>query len=162
MIDHVYEVIWSVASWLQVSPPYNISDVPPSPGYLKGKQWEGSTLLRESHNNHLKLKVSIFDDDNAELILWYGRLAEKVQPGALLEIYYMFIYYIPALDELSIKFRTKPFNHIFQGVWHKKIKKYEVNGQKHAGLNLLEMFIIRPSLMIVYFLKNKDLTRTRI
>ena len=86
MIDHVYEVIWSVASWLQVSPPYNISSVPPSPGYLKDKQWEGSTLLRESHNNHLKLKVSIFDDDKAELILWYGWLAKKVQPGLLFEI----------------------------------------------------------------------------
>ena len=58
--------------WLQVSPPYNISNIPPSLGYVKDKQSEGSTLLRESHNNHLKLKVSIFDDDKAELILWYG------------------------------------------------------------------------------------------
>ena len=64
--------------------------------------------------------------------------------------------------EYQVSRETFIFSYIFQTVWHKKIKKYEVNGPQRAGLNLLELFIIRPSLMIVYFLKNMDLTRTLI
>ena len=33
---------------------------PPPANYLKGKQREGSTLLKESHNNHFKLKARTF------------------------------------------------------------------------------------------------------
>ena len=37
-----------------------LEHTPPPANYLKGKQRKGSTPLKESHNNHFKLKARAF------------------------------------------------------------------------------------------------------